>query len=128
MRSLALLLASVLPPCADEVQWPRLAGIVHLPGLDKPAAALVFSPAGALPKVRVAPGPSHAVLLRVGERDNSPAFGNVEVTSVESAAGIVGLRRADPAETTELKLSVPLQGEQYLLHLERAPLPIVLEC
>jgi len=128
MRSLALFLASALLLCADEVQWPRLAGIVHLKGPDKPAAILVSPPPNALPKIRVAPGPSYTALLHVGERDNGLDFGNIEVTSIESAAGVVRLRHAKSAETTELKLSVPLQGEQYLLHLERAPLSIVLEC
>jgi hypothetical protein len=128
MRSLALLLASALTFSADEVQWPRLAGIVHLKGPDKPAAILVSPPPNALPKIRVAPGPSYTALLHLGERDNGLDFGNIEVTSIESATGGVRLRHAKSAETTELKLSVPLQGEQYLLHLERAPLSIVLEC
>lgn len=117
MRILAFLLAPVIGACAEGVQWPELRGLVHIDGADNPAAVLV------LPK-----SAHHWAILRAGDTDPGLDFGNIEVASIDPMTGVVRLRHRPSSDMTEVKLASLKQGQEFLIHLEQAPLATALEC
>jgi hypothetical protein len=128
MRILTLVLAPVIAACAEGAQWPELRGIVHVDGPEKPAAVLVLPQSAAASRVKRAPAPEYAAILHAGGTDSGLDFGNIEVANIDVTGGVVRLRHGKSSETTELKLTALPKGEKYLVHLERSPLGIALEC
>ena len=123
-----MLLASVIAASAQGVQWPELKGIVHVDGDNKPAAVLTLAKPANLPKIKTAPAPRYSTILHAGQTDAGLDAGNIEVAAIDPAAGVVRLLHRSSSETTEVKLAGLSKGEKYLLHLERAPLPVALAC
>jgi hypothetical protein len=128
MRTLPLLLASLVCVPAQGVKWPELRGIVHVDGAERPAAILTSAKPVNLPEIKTAPGPQYSTILHVGQTDAGLDAGNIEVAAIDPAAGVVRLLHRTSSETTEVKLAGPSKGEKYLLHLERAPLAVALAC
>lgn len=123
-----LLLASVIATSAEGVRWPELRGIVYVDGAENPAAILTLAKPDNVPRIKTAPGPQYSAILHAGETHFGLDAGNVEVASIDPMTGVVRLRHRTSSDTTEIKLSGLTKGAKFLVHLEQAPLPAVLEC
>ena len=113
MKALAAFLVCLTSASAAEVEWPRLAGIVHI--ASKLQAVLVMpqqSPPGLRP-----PASPQVLQLRAGE-----AQSEYEVLSIDPASSTVRLRHSKSAQTADLKLARLENRENYALHFERVPL------
>ena len=129
MRIPLLLLASVIAAsAAEEVRWPELRGIVHLDGAERPAAILTVARPANVPRIKTAPGPQFSAVLHAGETHFGLDAGNIKVASIDPMTGVVRLQHRTSSDTTEIKLAALPTGAKFVVHLERAPLPVALEC
>jgi hypothetical protein len=115
-----LLLASGIGVLAEGVQWPELRGIVHVDGMDKPAAVLVLT------KSRTPV--TYSAILPVNGTDPGLDSGNIQVSRIDAPKGVVELRHLASSDTTVLKLSALSEPSQYLIHLERSPIRPAVDC
>jgi hypothetical protein len=120
MRTLALLFASGVGVLAEGVQWPELRGIVHVDGMDKPAAVLVMT------KSRTPV--TYSTILPVNGTDPGLDSGHIQVARIDAPKGLVELRHLTSSDTTVLKLTGLPEPTQYLIHLERSPIRPAVDC
>ena len=115
MKAVAALLVCVTSASTADLEWPRLAGIVH--ATNEPQAVVVM-PRLPPPDSRGPASPQ----LQAGE-----AVSGFEVLSIDPGAGTVRLRHTKSAQQTDLKLAHLENRPNYTLHFERAPLTAAID-